>query len=157
YTVAHGLKQDDRMGTDLPVGSRGGTAIQHHFQVDGEYEIQVDLQRGRAQEILGTGRVRTLDLRLDDQSVRQFTIPASRGRRADISTGVNHDMEAGYKVRIPVKAGTHAIAAAFQKDTVLPEGILFRQRFDNIQSHFEGVGMVSVSGPYNVQGPGATA
>jgi hypothetical protein len=156
YTVPHGLKQDDRMGTDLPVGSRGGTAIQHNFPVDGEYEIQVDLQRGRAQEILGTGRERTLDLRLDDESVRLFTIAASRGRRADINTGVNHDMEAGYKARIPVKAGTHAIAAAFQKDTVLPEGIIFRQRFDNIQSHFEGVGQISVSGPYNVQGPGAT-
>ncbi len=64
--------------------------------------------------------------------------------------------ESGYKIRMPVKAGTHTIAAAFQKDTVMPEGILFRQRFDNIQSHFEGVGGISVAGPYNVQGPGAT-
>ena len=33
---------------------------------------------------------------------------------------------------------------------------MFRERFDNIQSHFEGVGAISVAGPYNVQGPGAT-
>ena len=156
FAIPHGLKQDDRMSDDLPVGSRGGTAIEHRFPVDGEYDIQVDLQRGRAQEVLGTGRVRTLDLRFDDQSLKQFTVAASRGRRADINTGVRPESEAGYKIRVPVKAGTHTIAAAFQKDTVLPEGILFRQRFDNIQSHFEGVGSISIAGPYNVQGPGAT-
>jgi hypothetical protein len=156
YDIPHGLKQDDRMSDELPVGSRGGTAIQHRFPVDGEYEIQVDLQKGRAQEILGTGRERTLDLRFDDQSAKLFTIPASRGRRADINTGVLHEAAAGLKVRMPVTAGTHTIAAAFQKDTVMPEGILFRQRFDNIQSHFEGVGSISITGPYNVQGPGAT-
>jgi hypothetical protein len=156
YDIPHGLKQDDRMSDNLPVGSRGGTTIQHRFPVDGEYEIQVDLQRGRAQEVLGTGRERKLDLRLDDQSVKQFTIAASRGRRADINTGVNHEAAAGYKIRVPMKAGTHTIAAAFEKDTVMPEGILFRQRFDNIQSHFEGVGSISIAGPYNVQGPGIT-
>jgi hypothetical protein len=157
YTVHHGLKQDERMSEALPVGSRGGTVIEHRFPVDGEYEIQVELQRGRAQEIIGTGRERKLDLRVDDQSVQLFTI-AARGRRADINTGVGQDAQAGagYKVRIPIKAGTHTIAAAFEKDSVLPEGIIFRQRFDNIQSHFEGVGAVSVAGPYNVQGPGAT-
>jgi hypothetical protein len=57
------------MSDDLPVGSHGGIAIQHRFPVDGEYEIQVDLQRGRAQEIWGTGRERKLDLRFDDQSL----------------------------------------------------------------------------------------
>jgi len=94
YTVPHGLKQDDRMADDLPVGSRGGTVIQHRFPVDGEYEIQVDLQRGRAQEIIGTGRERKLDLRFDDESVKMFTI-AARGRRADINTGVGQEAQAG--------------------------------------------------------------
>jgi hypothetical protein len=157
YTIAHGLKQDDRMSDDLPVGSRGGTSIEHRFPVDGEYEILVELQRGRAQEILGNGRERKLDLRLDDQSLQVFTIPASRGRRADINTGVRAEAEQGYKVRMPIKAGTHTIATAFQKDTVVPEGILFKPRFDNIPSHFEGVGAISIGGPYNVQGPGETA
>ena len=40
---------------------------------------------------------------------------------------------------------------------MLPEGIIFRPRFDDILSHFEGVGAFSVGGPYNVQGPGDTA
>jgi hypothetical protein len=158
YSVAHGLKQDDRMADDLQIGSRGGTVVEHLFPVDGEYEIAVELQRGRAGELLGNGRVRKLNLRLDDQAVHDdFTIPANRGRRADINTGVGKEVEQGYKVRIPVKAGMHTIAAAFEKDTVLPEGILFKQRFDAIQSYFEGVGVISIAGPYNVQGPGETA
>ena len=156
YDIPHGLKQDDRMSDELPVGSRGGTTIQHRFPVDGEYEIQVDLQRGRAQEVLGNGRERKLDLRVDDQSAKLFTIPASRGRRADINTGVLHEAAAGLKVRMPVKAGTHKLAAAFLKDTVIPEGIVFKQRADAVQAHFEGVGSISIAGPYNVQGPGAT-
>src|SRR5579871_2598019 len=67
YSVRPGLKQDDRMSEDLPLGSRGGTAIQHRFPVDGEYEISVSLQRDRADAILSNGRVRKLELRLDDQ------------------------------------------------------------------------------------------
>src|SRR5262249_37090756 len=85
YDIPHGLKQDDRMSVAMPVGSRGGTSIDHRFPVDGEYEISVGLQRGRADEILGTGRERKLDLRMDDQRLELFTVPAG-GRRANINT-----------------------------------------------------------------------
>src|SRR6266511_260075 len=37
--------QDDRQSEDLPLGSRGGIAIRHHFPVDGEYLVKVRLQR----------------------------------------------------------------------------------------------------------------
>jgi hypothetical protein len=126
--------------------------------VDGEYDILVELQKGNAQEVLGTGREFRLDLKLDDQRAQLFTIPPSRERLAvaDV-TGVTAEAERGYKIRLPIKAGTHTIAAAFQKDTMLPEGIMFRPRFDDIPSHFEGVGAISVGGAYNVQGPGDTA
>ena len=156
YEIPHGLRQDDRMSETMPVGSRGGTAIEHRFPVDGEYEISIGLQRGRADEILGTGRERKLDLRLDDERLELFTIAAS-GRRANINTAVNGDPEAALKVRLPVKAGRHAIIATFLKDSVIQEGILFKIRADAVQAHFEGVGSISIAGPYNVQGPGDTA
>ncbi len=156
YDIPHALKQDDRMGEDMPIGSRGGALVNHYFPVDGEYEISVGLQRGRADEILGTGRERNLDLRLDDERLELFKIPAS-GRRANINTATGrNNIEANLKVRLPVKAGTHTIVATFQKDTVVPEGIIFRPRADAVQAHFEGVGSISISGPFNVQGPGAT-
>jgi hypothetical protein len=155
YDVPRALRQDDRMGDNMPVGSRGGTSVNHYFPVDGEYEISIGLQRGRADEILGTGRERKLDLRLDDERLQLFTIPASR-RRADINTATGRvDPEAGLKIRLPVKAGMHALVATFEKDSVVQEGIIFRQRADAVQAHFEGVGSISIAGPFNVQGPGA--
>ena len=156
YDIPHALKQDSRMSDAMPVGSRGGSLINHRFPVDGEYEISIGLQRGRADEILGTGRERKLDLRLDDERLELFAIPAT-GRRANINTATGKtDPEAGLRVRLPVKAGTHTIVATFEKDTVVQEGIIFRQRADAVQAHFEGVGSISIAGPFDVQGPGAT-
>jgi hypothetical protein len=156
YTIPHGLKQDDRMSETLPLGSRGGTAVQHRFPVDGEYEISVTLQRGRADEILGLEQERKLDLRLDDQRLELFTVTANS--KANTQTfGGGEEADAHLKVRVPVKAGARTLVATFLKDTVLPEGIQFKQRGDAIQAHFEGVGTISVAGPFNVQGPGETA
>jgi mono/diheme cytochrome c family protein len=153
YTVARGLKQLDRMTENTPVGSRGGTAIRHRFPVDAEYEISVNLQRGRNEEVLGMNRERKLDLRLDDQRLSLFTIAANRNARF----GAGNAPDANLKVRLPVKAGTREIAATFLKDSVLQEGIIDRVREDQVRTYFEGVGTITIAGPYNVQGPGTTA
>src|SRR5262245_51482233 len=76
YDVPHRLIQDDRLGEGAPVGSRGGTIVRHLFPVDGEYEISISLQRGRDDAYLGFERERKLDLRLDDQRLKLFTIAA---------------------------------------------------------------------------------
>jgi Protein of unknown function (DUF1592)/Protein of unknown function (DUF1588)/Protein of unknown function (DUF1587)/Protein of unknown function (DUF1585)/Protein of unknown function (DUF1595) len=160
YTVSHGLNQVDRMSEDMPIGSRGGTAVRHRFPVDGEYEISVALQRGRADDFLGMGQERKLDLRLDDQRLGLFTIAASKG--AQVGSGYNafgtgNDPDAHLKVRLPVKAGARTLVATFLKDTVVSEDILpKRYRDGNDKDFFEGVGSISVVGPYDVQGPGAT-
>ena len=44
-------RQDDRMNDDLPIGSRGGTVVEHRFPVDGEYEIAIELQRGQGRRV----------------------------------------------------------------------------------------------------------
>jgi hypothetical protein len=56
-----------------------------------------------------------------------------------------------------VKAGTRELAASFLKDSVLQEGIIDRVRDDQVRTYFEGLGAITIAGPYNVQGPGATA
>ena len=61
-------------------------------------------------------------------------------------------------IRVPVKAGTRELAATFLKDTVLQEGIVERGDADDVVvTRFEGVATITIAGPYNVQGPGATA
>src|SRR5206468_3258932 len=64
--------------------------------------------------------------------------------------------DAHLKIRVPVKAGTRELAATFLKDTLLKEGIIERVRDDVVQTYFEGVGSITVAGPFNVQGPGET-
>src|SRR5437870_3143616 len=154
HTVNHGLKQLDRMNEAVPVGSRGGTTVRHRFPVDGEYEISVGLQRGRTDEFLGMDKERKLDLRFDDQRLGLFTIAANPRAGGLGYTGTAPD--AHVKVRLSVKAGVHALDATFLKDTVVDEGIIDRVREDQVRTYFEGVGTITVAGPYKVEGPGVT-
>jgi len=153
YVVPHGLKQIDRLSENTPVGSRGGTAVRHRFPVDGEYEISVGLARNRNDDWLGMGKERKLDVRLDDQRVAMFTV-AANVQAAVVGRGTAPD--AHLKIRVPVKAGTRELVATFLKDTVIQEGIIDRERDDVSRTYFEGVGTVTITGPYDIQGPGAT-
>jgi mono/diheme cytochrome c family protein len=153
YAVHHGLIQADRLGEAAPVGSRGGTIVRHVFPVDGEYEISVTLQRNTDDEYLGLERERKLDLRLDDQRLQLFTIAASPKK---IVLGGGTPPDAHLRIRVPVKAGARELAATFLKDTLVKEGIIERVRDDVVQTYFEGVGSITVAGPFNVQGPGET-
>jgi hypothetical protein len=152
YDVPRGLVQLERMGEAMPLGSRGGASIRHRFPVDGEYEISVGLQRGRFDQFLGFERERKLDLRLDGERLELFTIPADP-RAGQVVHGTGHDPDSHLKVRVPVKAGTRTLVATFVKDTIKTEGIPPTRE----ANFFEGVGNISVAGPYDVLGPGDTA
>src|SRR5712671_246326 len=153
YFVPKGLNQRDHMTEAMEIGSRGGTSVRHNFPVDGEYEISISLQTGRFDEFLGMGSERKLDLRLDDQRLELFTIAANRNA-GEIIAGAGTAPDSHLKLRVPVKAGNRTLVATFLNDTVKPEGIQNRTRET---AFFEGVGSISVAGPFNVQGPGNTA
>ncbi len=153
YTIHHGLIQVDRLGEAAPVGSRGGTIVRHVFPVDGDYEISVTLQRNTDDEYLGLERERKLNLSLDDRRLQLFTIAASPKK---IVLGGGTPPDAHLRIRVPVKAGARELAATFLKDTLIKEGIIERVREDVVQTYFEGVGSITVAGPFNVQGPGET-
>src|SRR5262249_808248 len=106
------------------------------------YVIKVRLQRGKdGTTIVGGSEQRQLDIRLDGARLKLFTI------------GGENISDDGLEVRASVKAGAHLVGATFLKDTVKPEGIpdtTLNQVF------FEGVGSVSVAGPFVANGPGDT-
>jgi hypothetical protein len=143
YEIRPDTIQTERETIDLPIGSRGGVAIRHHFPLDAEYVIKVRLQRGKdATTIVGGSEQRQLDIRLDGARLKLFTL------------GGENISDDGLEVRATLKAGLHVVAATFLKDTVKPEGIpdtAINQAF------FEGVGNVSIAGPYAAKGPGDTA
>src|SRR5207249_472011 len=151
YQIPPATLQSERESDDLPIGSRGGIAVRHHFPLDAEYVIQVRLQRGKdATTILGISGRRQLDIRLDGARIKLFTVGGQSRAEAENAQGESDD---GLEVRIPVKAGPHLVAATFLKDTVKPEGVLDTA---GNQAFFEGVGSISIAGPYAAKGPGDT-
>jgi hypothetical protein len=158
YDLSRSLVQFDRMNGNLPYGSRGGLTVRHHFPVDGEYLIKVKLQTGRFDQILGLEKDRQLDIRLDNNKIKRFTIAASDRGSAEVH-GEETAADDHLEVRIPVKAGTRTIAATFIKDTIKTEGILKTPDLglrNRESAFFEGVGSLSVAGPYEIEGPGIT-
>ena len=119
-SVSHGLNQDDRMSEDMPLGSRGGTFVRHHFPVDAEYDVSVSSAGERPTRSWGWSRTAS--------SICGSTINGSNcspfrpSREQQNVLGSGHDPDAHLKVRLPVKAGTHEIAATFLKDTMLSGG-----------------------------------
>jgi hypothetical protein len=75
------------------------------------------------------------------------------GRSRAEARNAQGELDDGLEVRLPVKAGPHLVAATFLKDTVKPEGVLDTA---GDQAFFEGVGSVSIAGPYAAKGPGDT-
>ena len=152
FQVPPATVQTERESRDLPIGSRGGIAVRHHFPLDAEYVVKVRLQRGKdATTIVGMTEPRELDIRLDGRRLKLFTVG---GRNEASASSARGEPDDGLEVRIPVRAGSHLVAATFLKDTVKPEGVLDTS---GEQAFFEGVGSVSIAGPYAATGPGDTA
>jgi mono/diheme cytochrome c family protein len=128
---------------DLPIGTRGGTAIPYHFPLDGEYTIRV--------EPLGGGsEPHDLEVSIDGERVKLFSLGPRRGQ----GTGQGYDSEGeGVEVRTPVKAGPRTVGVTFvRKSGALVEGV--REPF--FVTHAEGdartqpaVGSVTITGPFN--------
>lgn len=173
YTVAKDLMQDERAGEDLPFGSRGGIAVRHHFPLDGEYVIQIRLQKNYRDYIRGmVNRPHQLDVRLDGERVKLFVIGGEKHGRSSglFSTSAQGDVDQEQyeryademlEVQFTAKAGVHLVTAAFLQEHRLPEGPLYPDYTQYDYTQFKGgdpgVRTLGIGGPYNAQGPGATA
>ena len=168
--------QEDLQSEDLPLGSRGGTAIRYDFPVDGEYVIKIRLRRQYQDYVMGMGWPQQLDVRLDGALVKRFTVggegkgrPAAASYAGDGEPGFAGDDEwekymqqgadAGLEVRLPVKAGPRLVGVSFVRQMWEPEGIPQPQQRgrvltnDQIYMGYASVGAVSIAGPY--AGPGS--
>ena len=148
----------------LPFGTRGGLAVRSYFPADGEYRIKVTFV-GRSEQ------PEQVELTVDGERAQLVTSAvrqAARGAKkaAPNAAAVKDDDDAdaapGYgggrrpiEFRVPVKAGPRLIGVAFiEKDEVRDEEVL-RPRMRGAGAEI-GVGVVTISGPYNAKGPGDT-
>ncbi len=140
---------------ELPLGTRGGLLVPYAFPVDAEYEINVRLTRDRNEHVEGLTEPNDVELMLDGERVRLFTVkPPPAGSD-------HHLVDKDLRVRIPVKAGPHLVAATFPKR---PTTLLETER-QPYQAHFNmdrhpriqpAVYSISVNGPFDSTGPGDT-
>jgi mono/diheme cytochrome c family protein len=128
------LSQNERLGEEFPLGSRGGIVARHYFPVDGEYVFKVRLDRTDTGIIRGLQWRNDIEIRLDGVRVGQFSIggtPEFTAGRAQIGNGNYVDASSPLsngddrlEVRVPVKAGMRqAIATIVKPDNLALEGL----------------------------------
>ncbi|RPI56540.1 MAG: DUF1592 domain-containing protein, partial [Acidobacteria bacterium] len=147
----------------LPIGTRGGALVSHEFPLNGEYEIMIRLARDRNEHIEGLLEPHEIELLMDGERVRLFTIePISLSQGVSAADAPSHEnLDSHLKVRIPVSAGPHAIGVTFPKKPFL----LLETGRQPYEAHFNyyrhprlqpAVYEISVVGPYNPAGAGDT-
>ena len=147
----------------LPVGTRGGAVVRYTFPLDAEYEIQIRLARDRNEHVEGLTEPHEVELLLDRERVQLFTVtPPERQEGFSEDYQPSHDnIDRHLTVRVPVKAGPHALGVAFLKK---PSALLETAR-QPYQAHFNfyrhpriqpAVYSISIIGPYAPKGPGET-
>ena len=169
----HIEQQEYRMSDDLPLGSRGGIAVRYHFPVDGEYLLKVRLRRQYADYLMGTGWEQDLDVRVDGELVRRFTVGGDApGRPAPRSfagggpsfgdpeweTYMQLTGDASLEIRVPVQAGERVVGVSFIRDLFELEGVpqpIQRGRVltnDNLHMEHAAVHSVEIRGPFQPAG-----
>jgi hypothetical protein len=128
------LSQNDRLGEEFPLGSRGGIVARHYFPVDGEYVFKVRLDRTDTGIIRGLRWRNDIEIRLDGVRIGQFAIggtPEFTDGRGEVGNGNYADARSPLsngddrlEVRVPVKAGMRqAIATIVKPDNLALEGL----------------------------------
>jgi mono/diheme cytochrome c family protein len=171
YRVEIGSRQDARMGEDMPFATHGGLAVRHTFPLDGEYVFKIRLKHDLNQgTVLGieedTSRI---ELSVDDALLKQFPIggeikgPDPGGLIAvpedDLEGAKVHNYrlnaDKSLEIRVPVKAGTRLVAAAFSDSLPAPLEAS-RRRAGQVEDSSIGIDTLEISGPFNGKAPQQT-
>ena len=148
----------------LPFGTRGGTVVNHTFPFDGEYEIQVRLQRNRNENVEGLTEPHDVEVSLDGERLQLFTMEPNRGNlviQANAAYYTDEGIDNHLNVRLRVSAGPHAVGATFiKKNSALLETTRqpYQAQFNNDRHPRQqpAVRSVSIVGPFEPTGIGET-
>jgi hypothetical protein len=139
----------------LPLGTRGGALISHHFPQEGEYEIHIRLMRDRNDNIESLTEPHELEVLLDRAPVERFTVKPPPPGQGDES------LDANLKTRFRTAAGPHELGVTFLKKS----SSLLETRRQPLNVHFNfyrhprlgpAIYEVSILGPFDATGLGDT-
>jgi hypothetical protein len=144
YPLPLELPQDRHL-PGLPLGTRGGIAIDRFFPLDGDYDIEIGLTRfGREPD--------RLEIAVDGERVALVVIggPADAGESA-------YDPSAGpLRRRVRVLSGARTLGVTFAGKTAAA-GETLVSPFSRGRGRMPAVTSVTISGPYGEAVPGASA
>ena len=161
------LRQDDRLGEEFPLGSRGGVVARHYFPVDGEYVFKIRLDRTDTGLIRGLSTRSDMEVRIDGARVGQLlTIggtpeftggDAGAPERYQEARSPMTNADDRLEVRTPVKAGMRQVTATIVKaDDVEVEGLALdaypiwsREHTTRPDHNRLMISSLLVGGPYN--------
>ncbi|MBV8730791.1 MAG: DUF1587 domain-containing protein, partial [Acidobacteriia bacterium] len=113
YRARPDLSQDQHI-EGLPLGTRGGMLVRHNFPLDGEYIIKVRLWRNTFDLMRGMEDPHQIELGLDGNRLLLVTAGGHEDfvKMAQNPGSYGKDLDERLTIRVPVKAGMHAVAAA---------------------------------------------
>ncbi len=160
------LWQNERLGEEFPLGSRGGIVARHYFPVDGEYVFKIRLDRTDTGLIRGLRARSDIEIRIDGVRIGQLTVggtPEFTAGNANVGLG-NYaesgsplaNADDGLEVRTAVKAGMRQVIATIVKaDNVLIEGLaldavpVWSREYTNKPDNPTLISALFVGGPYD--------
>ena len=157
------LSQNERLGEQFPLGSRGGIVARHYFPVDGEYVFKIRLDRTDTGVIRGLRVRNDIEIRVDGARVGQLTIGGtpeftSQNANADPdypSSSVLMNVDDRLEVRAPVKAGMRQVIATLVKsDNAAIEGVgltstpIWSREHTNKSNNPLMISALLIGGPY---------
>ena len=171
YKVSIYLPQDDRMGEDLPFGSRGGTAIRHYFPLTANTASRSVCGAPSSLRDLRPPQSRA-DRRSDGRRARRAVRGRRRLRQFDgakcirpvggtVRRPSTSDADAGLEVRLPVKAG-HALGGRRVREErpgtgAAPEGEMLTAHAADLRRASTTIATRCRSKPSQIHGPLASA
>lgn len=163
YRIKFDLPQHEHV-YGLPIGTRGGTRVRHHFPLDGEYVIKVRLWKTSVGYVRGLQSSHDLEVSLDGEPVLQAPVGGASDYQLNVlnSAAAEGLLEGRLRARTRVTAGPHDVVATFLAVAggvrTGPEGLkptLFA--VDPLYIHgVPAIERVIIEGPYNATAPGDT-
>ncbi len=163
YRAAADLSQDTH-NEGLPLGTVGGFLARPTLPLDGEYLIKVTLFKTNLGLMRGLEFPRDLQILVDGEPVFALTVGGKDSFEEMLQNQTAHAraLEARMQVRLPLKAGTRAIGAAFaQRADVLNSRriqAMIRTTTDTSETLIgpPHIDTLTIVGPFNPTGPGDT-
>jgi hypothetical protein len=146
----------------LPLGTRGGISIRHHFPLDAEYEFDVFLLRNIVGYMTGLEWAHELEIAIDGQRIflAQVGGEADNARSDENMSAAANEIDERLRTRVFVAAGPHDVTVAFLERSAAEthEPLELHTRNLDLQdmNGLPVVDYVNVRGPFNPVGAGDT-